>query len=142
METTIVLPTEAEISNHSIREMRTSDVDRIREIYNKHFRTEFDFPDFMKGFLCAYVVEDVVNREIICAGGVRNIAEVVVITNKDLSTRRRRNALFNVLDASTFVAGKFGHDAIHAFCMDEKWSEQLRTVGFHTPNGHPLMLEL
>lgn len=101
---------------------------------------EFDFPDFLTGFLCAFVVEQ--NDNIICAGGVRNLAEVVLVTDKDFSVRDRRSSLYTVLDASLFIAGKKGHDSIHAFITDEVWLEQLTRIGFHNVKGKALIMEL
>lgn len=123
-----------------IRALTESDIDQVRAIHERHYKTEFDFPDFLTNFLCAFVVEE--DGQVISAGGVRNIAEVVLVTNKDLSVRQRRAALFQVLDASAFIAGRSGHDGLHVFIQDDKWEFQLRKIGFHSTKGRALVLGL
>jgi len=106
----------------------------------KYYKEEFDFPDFITNFLCCFIVEQEGN--IICAAGVRTIAEVILITDKDFPVRSRRGSLYNVLDASSFIAGKMGYNALHAFITDLTWKEHLSNVGFHPIKGDGLILEL
>lgn len=124
-----------------IRALHTDDIDQLREIHAKYFYNEFEFPDFLNNFLCAFVV---VNSEgsIISGGGVRAIAESIVITNKDFPVEERRTALYQILDVSEWLTRKADFNQLHAFVQDEQWQRHLEKVGFHPTKGRALVLEL
>ena len=124
-----------------IRELRESDVEKIRQIHARYYEDEFDFPDFFNNFICSFLVTND-NNDIVCAGGVRNIAESIVITNKGLSVRTRVNALSQALNASKFIAKKSNQVELHAFVKDPTWHEHLLKVGFSPVKGTTLVLEL
>ena len=128
------------MSEH-IREFRAEDVEDIRKIHSQFYQNEFELPDFLHNFICAFTVHDD-NNSIICVGGVRNIAESIIITNKDYNTRHRVNALYQILDASEFVARASQHKELHAFVQDLTWAHHLRKVGFLPIKGKGLVLEL
>lgn len=122
----------------NIRGLEKSDIDRVKELHERFYKTEFDFPDFFTNFLCAFVVEN--DGGIITAGGVRNIPELVLVTDKNKHSKERYKGLFQALDASTFVVNKTGHDGIHAFVTDDDWEHILRKVGFDNCIGKALYL--
>jgi hypothetical protein len=127
----------------NVRAMTPEDLPRLKEIHRRFFRDQFDFPDFVNGYLCAYLVEE--DNEIIAACGIRTLAEAVLITNKsgDFSVAERREALLNILDASRFVCQKFGYDQLHAFVInDENWNRHLTDYGFNSTKGKALVLNL
>lgn len=123
-----------------IRAFTPDDIERVRDIHEKHYKTEFDYPKFMDNYICAFVVE--IDGSIVSAGGVRNIAEVVLVTNKDKSVAERRAALYQILDASAFIAGRSNHDGLHAFVQDDGWRQHLKKVGFIETKGQALVLPL
>jgi len=123
-----------------IRALTLDDIDKIREIHSLYYKDEFEFPDFMNNFLCSFSVLDCCDR-IVSAGGVRLIAESVVVTDKRFSTNDRRSALYQVLDASEFIAKKADFSSLHAVTEDEKWKRHLISVGFHS-RGSLLVLDL
>jgi hypothetical protein len=125
----------------NIRAVQQSDFERIRQVYDAFFSDEFEFPDFLSNYLCAFVVEDS-DQRLIAAAGVRTLAEVVAITNKDRSTRERRQALLEILKASAFTCSIKGYDQIHAFVQDYDWLRHLFKVGFRTTAGESLVFHL
>ncbi len=123
------------------RGFHVEDVEQLRTIHERYYKEEFEFPDFFNKFLCAYTVLDE-KEKILAAGGVRNLAEVVLITNKDIPFQERIEALYRVFDSSAFVAGHFGHTQIHAFVQDQVWEQYLIKVGFKPCKGRPYYLDL
>jgi len=125
-----------------IRALEPRDVVELKEIHDKFFKDEFTFPDFFRGFLCCFTVIDDSDDSIICVGAVRPIAEVFAITNKDKNPRTRRNALYQILDASAYMAGKYNFDQIHCFVQDALWESQLIRAGFNRTKGNSLFLNI
>jgi citrate lyase synthetase len=125
----------------TIREYRPHDLEQLRQIHAKHFKNEFRLPDFLTKYICAVTIED--NDGIIVSGGVRNIAEVVAVTNKDRSVRDRRDALLSLWRALAIIAHKYGHSELHAFIQDEAWLATLeRHAGFRKTKGVSLVTEI
>lgn len=124
----------------NIRSILTQDIPRLKELHEKFFKEEFDFPDFAKQFLCVFTVTD--GDDIIVTGGVRPIAESVIITNKDYPIKVRREALNNMLQAHQYVASHYGYDGLHAFIQDTKWKEHLIKIGFRATKGQSIVLPL
>jgi hypothetical protein len=124
-----------------IRALDPNDIDELRKIHEEHYKDEFPFPDFLNNFICAFVVVDD-EGGIISGGGVRMIAESIMITDKDYPLRPRLSALCQVLDASEFVTRHAGLAEIHAFVQDDRWYNLLQKIGFLPTKGKPLVLEL
>lgn len=124
----------------SVRELRLSDHDQVKEIYE---REKYPFGLFsMDKFLCGFCVTDE-NEKIISAGGLRELAEVVLITDRTYGAKVRREALSHMLQASIYVADKFKLEQIHAFVQDdEKWIKRLRESGFTDITGTGLVYTL
>lgn len=120
------------------RSLQPEDIEKLRDIHEKFFKDEFAFPDFTN-FICAYVIVDKDNR-IICGGGVRPIAEAVIVTDRDFSPRDRKEALINMLQASLYFANKAGFDMVHAFVTDDKWYEKLKNYGFNDCKGKAIFI--
>lgn len=123
-----------------IRALNPSDIDELRNIHARHFLEEFEFPDFLHNFLCCFVV---VNNQgnIVSGGGVRLIAESVILTNKDYAADERRAALYQILDASEYVTKKADFNHLHAVTDNTKWMQHLSKVGFQL-RGNALALKL
>lgn len=112
-----------------IRSILPNDLDQLKRIHEKFYSNEFAFPDFLNKYLCAFsVVDD--NDNIISTGGVRLILESVIITDQDLSPRKRMKALYEILTASQFVAQNNGFHTLNAFVDNEIWRKHLMKIGF------------
>ena len=111
-----------------IRAIKENDIEQLKEIWNKFYRNEIQFPNFFDKYLCAFVVIE--NDMIISAGGVRTIVESVVLTDKNQSVRKRMRALFEILEASKFVASRNGYNNLNAFIHDQSWKKHLINIGF------------
>jgi hypothetical protein len=124
----------------TIRELTNTDINVLYEIWKKHYSEEFTFPNFSDHFLNAFVVED--NDRIITGGGVRLIAESILITNKDIGKLTRRDALIMTLQASQFFCKKNGFNQLHAFVQDEKWQDILEQYDFRPTVGNALVIDI
>jgi len=120
-----------------IRVAQQSDMEVVKQIHAKFFADEFEFPNFMS-MLAAFVVEE--DGEIVSIGGIRPIAESIIVTNKKFSPRDRRTALLLLLQASLFATDKFNFDQLHAFVQDEKWLKQLVQYGFQPCKGEAVFV--
>lgn len=125
----------------NIRAMREEDLPIIGQIYQEQYKEEFEFPDFQKHFLAAFVThtdED----QIISAGGIRTLAESIIITDRRQSGRNRKEALYNVLAASQYVCSCHGYDKFHAFVDPGPWENLLKReeIGFVPIKGNGLVL--
>lgn len=125
-----------------IRSLEKRDYECVKKIHEQ-YKHEFPLmPDFLTHYLFSFAVCDNDDR-IITAAGVRTILEVVALTDKTVSPRIRRTALFDVLEVSSFVAASNEYENIHAFVQDEKWKSQLITTGgFKETKGSALVREV
>lgn len=124
----------------NIRTVRERDIDRLKEIHSKFFQEEFSFPNFLQGFLFNFIAEH--EGEIVVAGGVRNIAEIVMITDKDQKILDKRLALYKALGVAEEICKRMGFDQIHAFVQNPLWEQRLKKTGFQPTKGHSLVLEI
>ena len=124
-----------------IRALCPGDIDTLRVIHHNFYRGEFEFPDFLNNFLCSFVVIKDGENKIVSAGGVRLIAEAIIITDKQFSVRERRSALYQILDAAEFITKKADFPRLHAVTEDESWKKHLMKIGFHS-RGELLVLDL
>lgn len=113
---------------------------QLKELYEKFFKEEFDLPDFSR-FLFSLVVRDE-HGAVITAGGVRTIAESIIITDKDYPIEARLAALKQMQGAQAYLAQQVGYDQLHAFVQDEKWLTHLKKHGFKDCIGKALYLPL
>jgi hypothetical protein len=125
-----------------IRPLKFEDLHVIKRIHEEYYKEEFDFPNFFDKFLGVFVVTDDSTDELLTVGGIRTIAESVIITNKGARARNRRFALYQMLQASLFTCSRLGYHELHAFIQDEKWVKHLMKVGFKPTVGKPLVLGL
>jgi len=112
-----------------IRSVEPSDFKEIHEIWEKFYKHSFLFPDFLN-YICAFVVLDD-HGKIITAGGVRPLAEALIITDKDALRGNRNRAFREMRAALEFVARTKGFNNLYAFIKDDpSWSTILQRVGF------------
>jgi len=122
-----------------IRAFEPSDLEKLKELHEKHFKYEFLLPDFLQ-FVCAFVIED--EKGIVTIGGVRDIAECIAITDMDRTPSDRIKALYQLLDASIFVCNKSNYDQMFVWSQNDKYSKRLMRNGFRLPRGKSLILDL
>lgn len=125
-----------------IRGLRKEDINEARIIHERYYKEEFNFPDFLRKFLCAFTVLNE-KEKIVAIGGVRTVAESVIMTDRGFSPKERRSALLSVLDASEFVARRSNYDGLHAFVQDENWATILKEkYHFYPCAGEALVRDL
>jgi hypothetical protein len=121
----------------NIRALTPADVNEIKRIHKQY--PEFELPDFLTNYYGAFVVES--EGRVITCGGVHPIAESVILTDKTTDIDERRQALYQVLQASAFIARNKGFDQLHASIInDEKWKRHLLKVGFRPTKGDVLVI--
>src|SRR5215471_7998007 len=122
----------------NIRLMKEQDKLELRKIWDEFYSKEFPFSSF-NNFVSAFTVEN--EGKIITAGGIRPIAESVIITDKNFSVKERRAALYIMLQAQLYAAGNHRFEHLHAFIQDESWQLCLERIGFRESKGKCLILE-
>jgi len=123
------------------KDLNESDLNSVREIHEKFYKEEFDFPDFYNHFICRFVSID--NDNIIAAGGIRTISEAVLITNKDATIKQRHRALLDILNICGFCSRSNDYDQIHAFVKnDDPWENRLLKEGFKYCAGKAMYLNI
>jgi hypothetical protein len=124
-----------------VRELKHEDLPKLQEIHEKFFSHEFSFNDFVSAWMFNFAITDE-NDEIISAGGVRPIAEVVAVTDFTKSTRKRRSALYDILQISQYVLRDTNYRQIHAFVQDKTWENHLIKAGFKHCVGNAVYFNL
>lgn len=125
----------------NIRSITPSDYHKLKELHKKFYDKEFNFDELLNNYLSSFVVTSD-NGEIITGGGVRVIAESVIITDKEYLIKDRREALQEMLRACMFTANIRGFNQLHAFIQDEKWLKHLKRVGFKDTVGKSIVLNI
>ena len=124
----------------TIRTYYPADLSQLSQIHQKFYADEFHLADFFNHPFTQVVVEE--DGKIICAASIREILELVAITNKDFSPRIRRAALLNILQSAMFTAARTNFNQLHAFIQDNKWKSQLEKYGFKPTKGQALVLNI
>lgn len=124
-----------------VRAIESRDLDELKRIHYKFYDDNSNFPDFLKHYLCAFVIEDN-DEKIISAGGLRTIVEAIAITDKDLSARVRMEALYKMMDINAYFAGRNGYEFLHAFTQDDNWKNHLVKHGFEEKESSCLVGKL
>ena len=88
----------------------------------------------------AFVLEE--GKKIVTVCGLRKIAEIVAVTNKDFSPRDRIRALRCGAEAMMYLANDAKFTQLHAFIQDENWEKLLTKIGFNPTKGKSLVLEI
>lgn len=108
------------------RALIKTDLDEIRQLHDKYYQ-EFDFPDFLH-LLNAFVIED--DKGIIMAGGVEQVAEAVLVTNRERSMISVGKALVEAQSVSLFTCKQFGIKELYAFVNNADYAKHLIQHGF------------
>ena len=126
-----------------IREPHISDKIEIDRIYKEFFDSN-EYPNFLdkEVFPCAFVVTNEEDTKVLLAGGVKLVAEAVVVSDQSLSKRERFDALLQALGSITFIAQGMKHKQIHVFVNnDEKYVRILQRFGFKLLDAKLLVLD-
>lgn len=124
----------------NVRDLKPSDLQKVVEIHQKHYKEEFSIGDFLHNINHPIIIEE--DDQIILAAGMRPIVESVAITNKDTSPRLRREALLLALRWMVIKAREAGQPALHCFIQGDSWVEQLKKYGFKPTKGESLIMKL
>ena len=126
-----------------IREVKLIDRVWIDEMYGKHFSNN-EYPDFFDGsFLCPFIIADDKSQDILLAGGIKILAEVAIVTDKDKPVRRRMDALLQALGSSITIAKDMGHRQIYVFVNnDDQYVKHLQKYNFKLIDAKLLVLNL
>lgn len=106
----------------NIRLLELHDLREIQRIHEQYFKDDFEFPDFTQ-FQCAIIIEE--NNEIILGAGLRPIAELISITNKNIDRNIRKVALQQMFQAMSYLGNNLKYDQIHAFVRDKQFVNRL-----------------
>jgi hypothetical protein len=113
---------------------------RAKDIHEKFYKEEFSFPGFGNiNFPAFGLVND--SNKLITVGGVRPIAEMILLTDKETSTRARFYALQEALNFGKYLTRAKGLDQLHAFVQEDQWANQLRKYGFVDCIGKALVTD-
>lgn len=123
-----------------VRAFDQNDISELERIYEKHFSAEFDIDNFNHLIERAFVVEK--HGNIICIGGIKPLAEAVLVTDMDKSSFDRVKALKQSLNIFGYIARRSNFDSIHAFVNDSEWQKHLLNEGFKICKGTALVLEV
>lgn len=126
-----------------IRPLFETDKDEVDRIYNKHF-IHLEKPNFYNKdvFPCPFIVASSGNR-VIVAGGVKTIAEVVVVSDRDFSIKHRLDALIQALGSTITIAKDMKYRQIHVFVShDDSYVSVLQKFGFKLLDAKVLTLDI
>lgn len=126
-----------------IREPHYSDKSEIDRIYKEFFDGN-EYPDFFNKdmFPCPFVVTNEEDTKVLLAGGVKLIAEAVVVSDQSLSKRVRFDALLQALGSTIFITQGMKHHQVHVFVNnDEKYVKTLQRFGFKLIDAKLLVLD-
>ena len=126
-----------------IRAPYFSDKPEIDRIYKEFFSLN-EYPDFFDRtkFPCPFVVTND-DDAVVVAGGVKNIAEVIVVSNQNFSPRVRLDALLQSLGSAVLIAKEMKHRQLHVFVNhDPKYVGILQRFGFKLLDAELLVLDL
>lgn len=123
----------------NIRGMTLDDVDKLRELHQKYY-PQFDFPEFFKECFCRFIITDS-EGEIIIGGGVRTIAESMIVTDQSMSRIKIGRALIEAQRASMYACGRMNISELHAFVDNEEYAKHLIKHGF-SPRSRALSMKV
>ena len=125
-----------------IRELKPEDEFEVLRIYNEYF-DHLEYPDFYDKSIvpCPFVVTDD-DGKLILAGGVKLIAEAVVVSDQDRSKKDRFEALLQALGSTIFIAQGMKHQKIFVFVQgNEKYVQTLQKFDFKPLDAKLLVLD-
>jgi hypothetical protein len=122
-----------------IRRLEAKDKEIIKKLHESYYN-EFELPNFYNGFLSQFAIVDE-NDDIIVAGGVRPIAESIIVTDQTMSRIKIGRALVEAHRASLYTCAINKIDELHAFVTNEQYASHLIRHGF-TPRSPALSMKV
>jgi hypothetical protein len=114
------------MSSLKIRALVYNDVEKLKELHEKYY-SQFEFPEFLY-VMNAFIIED--DNDIIMAGAVEKVAEVMLVTNKAKSEIKIGRALVEAQNCAMFTCARNGIRDMYAFVDDDSYAEHLIKHGF------------
>jgi len=124
-----------------ITTVTTEHLNIAREIYDTHYKDQFEFPDFLNEFLLVFSAVNK-NNELVSIAGVRPILEIVALTDQTKSVRDKYHAVYDLLHAGLFTASSNKYHQLHAFIQDSHWKKVMLRRGFSETKGQALVIEV
>ena len=122
-----------------IRSLMKRDVEKVRSIHEEFYKNEFDISQ-LNNLTCGFTAVDEYDN-IISAGGIRTIMEMIIVTDKNYDVAKRQVALYDMLKTAGNTTKTAGYNNLHAFIQDEKWARYLiKHVGFKPVVGTSLII--
>lgn len=122
-----------------VRGLFDRDIPELGRIHDKFFSGEYSFDELLTNALSSFVITDDKDK-IIIGAQVRQIAEVVAVTDKDVEIGIRRQALLRLMNIAAYTCSANKYKQLHAFVQDEKWLRHLEKAGFKKSKGQALVL--
>lgn len=121
-----------------IRNFEERDIESLKKIHEQ-YKHEFPLDVFDdRNFLGLFTAE--VEGSPILLGGVRTLAEIVVVTDKNATPRDRREAFYKSLDVASFLCNTNNYPELHAFIHDDAWLRVMVRRGFKPAKGKALVI--
>lgn len=121
-----------------IRSMTHSDSLIFEEMSQKYY-PEFDGPEFEDNYFNKFTITRN-DGELILGGGLRSLAEVIIVTDKEQNKHLIGEALIKALAHCVNGARRNNIDFLHAFVKDESYAKHLIKHGFEIREGTVLSL--
>lgn len=122
-----------------IRALLKRDQIQIKDIHEQFYKDEFDLSE-MTNFTCGFTSVDE-NDKVICAGGIKTLMEMIIVTDKNIDITKRQLALYDMLNTAGKSTKACGYDLLHIFIQDDKWARYLiKHVGFKPTIGKSLVI--
>lgn len=112
------------------RELKPDDIKLVESIYNRFYSEDFELPDFFNNFMNIFAITND-EDEIIIAGGIKPVAETIILTDKNQNIFTIGRALLEALAISIYTCNKFGIDDLYVFAKDKKYIRHLKQYGFN-----------
>lgn len=124
-----------------IRALKKEDMDALNALHDKYFAHQFEKTDFMKNFLSGFVITDN-DDKIVMGGGIRAIAETIIVTDKEANPHLLGQALLEALRFSLFTAARNNIELLHAFIKDPVYAKHLVKHGFNKRESTAYYMEV
>lgn len=121
-----------------LRPIKEEDIQKMKDLHERYF-SEFEFPDFTKMMVGFIIADD--DNEIVVAGGVRAVAETVIVTDKTKNLHTIGDALLEALSISRYTCHRNKIELLHAFVKDKAYERHLLKWGF-TPRSKALFMKV
>lgn len=126
-------------ANMILRSITEHDLFIAEQIHKKWYAHEFVMPDLLQ-LQTGFTVE--IEERPVIIGGIKAIAEIVLLTDKDFPVEARREGLYKSLEASLYMSRQLGYDQIHCSVQDINWERHLKKAGFRNIKGTLLVRDV